>query len=228
VRLAEAERGALHPEVLHAADAVCRWFARKRVPRERMEDLRQQAVLVGLESLRSFDAARGDAGGYLYASIRRSVGKELARWASPVSLSEPAIKRGERPAAARPPRRRDDDGALADPVEAIPDDAPGPEAALARRQRAAGYPSARVAHRRALEARLRGMGASERRALEDVLGLTGAPPMGPGEAARVHGLEEGSFGRLVRRFRDDAVASVELSILRREMHRLDPEEDDCA
>lgn len=74
-------------QIAETIERVSRALARAGAPAD-VEDIAQEGWIVALEALAGFDAARGALPPYLKAVLRPSLGKAVARWADPCSITE--------------------------------------------------------------------------------------------------------------------------------------------
>lgn len=74
-------------QISEAVDRVARALARAGAPAD-VEDIAQEGFAVALQALAGFDPTRGALGGYLQAVLRPTLGKTIARWADPYSISD--------------------------------------------------------------------------------------------------------------------------------------------
>lgn len=74
-------------QIAETIASVSSALARAGAPAD-VEDIIQEGWLIALQALAGFDAARGALPPYLRAILRPSIGKAVARWSEPCSISD--------------------------------------------------------------------------------------------------------------------------------------------
>jgi RNA polymerase sigma factor (sigma-70 family) len=82
-------------EITAAVERRARQLAAAGIPVDR-EDLVQEGFAIALAEMERYDPEMGSVGAYLRVVLRRALGRVVARWLSPVSLSDGAAADAER------------------------------------------------------------------------------------------------------------------------------------
>jgi hypothetical protein len=212
----ERYRRVLMPEAMQAADTVTRYYSKRRLPVSE-DDVRSKAFLIAVDSLDNYDPAKGDVVPYMFEAARTGVGMEIARWLSPVGVSDSAIKRGVRPRAASA-KATDDGDEPTDLLERIADAGALPDKILEHRRASAVYRVALARYEVALRRHLREHHGREiARAIASVLGLGRLRPRPADAVAECLGMPVRTLWRELHRFKNSVDMSPVLGSLRRDL-----------
>lgn len=84
----------LHDLIAAKVSSYMARLRRRRVPEAVMRDVEQEAWSAALAVVDRFDVANPGARGFFFTAISRHVGPELARWATPVTITRDLARAG--------------------------------------------------------------------------------------------------------------------------------------